>query len=167
MIAESNPMKPTRNLWPFGIAAALVTFIAGTVCLIVLASSQREDLVNNDYYEQELRYQGRIDSLSRATRCSASAVYDAAGRRFVISLPAEHVNANLSGAIQLYRPSAAGLDQERPLTPDPAGRQAIDASRLQPGLWKVRVSWKANGRSYELDRAFTNLAPPVAGAGAR
>ena len=58
-------MKAKRNFWPFGIIAAFVIFISGTVGLIVMAATQKEDLVSDHYYEQELQYQNRVDSMGR------------------------------------------------------------------------------------------------------
>ncbi len=162
-----NRMKPTRNLWPLGIIAALVIFISGTVGLIVMAASHPVDLVNDNYYEQEIRYQTRIDSLDRAARAGATAAYDAAGKRIILSLPAGNTRANLTGGIQLYRPSAAGLDQKLPLALDAHGMQTIDASGLQPGLWRVRVAWTVEGQEYLLDRSITNGAIPAAGISGR
>jgi nitrogen fixation protein FixH len=151
-------MKTPRNLWPMAIVLTLVLFFCGIMTLVVIASSQKVDLVSDNYYEQELKYQGSIDSLERAKPLGAKATYDAPGRRIVLSLPAGQTRRNLTGAIQLYRPSEAGLDQELSLAPNSDGVQAVDASRLQPGLWKVRVSWAVEGRDYLFRCSFTNLA---------
>jgi nitrogen fixation protein FixH len=59
--------------------------------------------------------------------------------------------AGLSGNIQFYRPSAINLDRQVKLEPNREGIQTIDASSLLPGLWKVRVSWKAGNEEYFLD----------------
>lgn len=147
-------MKSTRNLWPFGIIAAFAIFIAGTAGLIVFASSQNHDLVSDNYYEQELRYQKRIESLDRTARlgANASVVYDSSRRRIVISLPADQAVEALSGQIHLYRPSAAGLDRQFKLAPDNRGIQHLNAASLQPGLWQVRVSWTVAKQDYYLDQ---------------
>jgi hypothetical protein len=147
-------MQPPRNLWPLGIFAALAMFIFGTATLIVFASSQKGDLVSPDYYEQEIKYQTRIDSLDRAKELGtrASARCDAAGQRIVISLPVEHVRRKVTGQIQLYRPSAAELDRQFKLELDSNGAQSLDVSDLPKGLWKVRVSWSVEGREYFVDQ---------------
>jgi len=151
-----------RNLWPLGILAVFAVFITGTVVLIVLAASQKEDLVSQNYYEQELRYQSRLDNLERATRAGASVVYDSGARRILVSLPASQITPMLTGSVQFYRPSEAGLDRELPLRPNEAGRQVIDANQLQPGLWKVHVCWSTGGQEYQLDGSLTNSIAAVA-----
>jgi nitrogen fixation protein FixH len=145
-------MKPTRNLWPYGIIATFVVFISGTLGLIVLASTQKVDLVSKNYYEQEIKYQTRMDDLDRTKQLGATATYNTADKRITISLPAEHAGKMIAGQIQLYRPSAARLDQRLKLEPDARGIQTLDASVLQSGLWKIRVAWNVAGQDYFLDQ---------------
>ena len=68
-----------------------------------------------------------------------------------VSLPAEQAGRTINGRIELYRPSAAGMDREVKLEPDAKGVQRLDAAGLVPGLWKVRVSWTCDHQDYFLD----------------
>ena len=142
-------MKSPRNFWPLGIVLTFVIFISGTIGLVVMACRHNTELVNANYYDQEIKYQSRIDSETRAQQLGANAIYDAVARHIVISLPATQ---NVTGQIQLYRPSSAGLDREFKLEPAANGTQTLDATGLQPGLWKIRVSWNVEGRDYFLDQ---------------
>ena len=142
-------MKASRNLWPAGIILTFVIFISGTIGLVVMACMHSTDLVNANYYDQEIKYQARIDSETRAQEAGAKVAYDKLERHIVITLPA---TKSVIGQIQLYRPSAAGLDKEYRLEPAANGIQTLDAAGLQPGLWKIRVSWNSDGRDYFLDQ---------------
>ncbi len=155
-------MNTSRNLWPHAIIAVCALFVASTVGLIVMACSQKMDLVSNDYYEQELKYQGQIDRAERTRREAreASVAYDAADEQITVSLPSEQARRQVSGSIELYRPSAAGLDRAVELKPDANGIQRLDAAGLAPGLWKVRVSWIAEKQSYYLERAVVLRPEP-------
>lgn len=147
-------MPTSRNLWPLGIIVTFVLFFAGTVRLVVMAFSQKVDLVSADYYEQELKFQGRIDRVER-TRSAAtqgSIAYDAGGKCITVSLPAAQAGHEVSGRIELYRPSAANLDRTVELAPDANGVQRVDAAGMRPGLWKVRVSWTVEKQDYFLDQ---------------
>ena len=145
-------MKPKRNLWPYGIILAFVIFISGTTGLIVMAASQKSDLIDENYYEQEIRYQGRIDSLGRANQLTTPATikYDAANGVIAIALPAQHAGA--AGLITLYRPSEAALDQTVPLALNSKNVQTLDATKLQPGLWKIRITWTVQKQEYSVDQ---------------
>jgi hypothetical protein len=147
-------MKTTRNLWPLGIISVLVLFFVGTVGLIVMACSQKTDLVSADYYEKEIKFQGRIDQVERTRQAASqsSVTYDAAGKYITILLPPTQAQRDIIGRIELYRPSAAGMDRAVNLTPDANGAQRVDAADLAPGLWKVRVSWTVEKQDYFLDQ---------------
>jgi hypothetical protein len=120
----------------------------------VMACLQKADLVSKDYYEQELRFQGQIDRAERTRReaSQAAVAYDAADQHITVSLPPGQARGKLSGNIELYRPSAAGLDRAVKLEPDANGVQRLDASNLAPGLWKVRVSWTVEKQDYYLEQ---------------
>lgn len=141
-----------RNPWPLGIITAFAVFISATVGLILFACAHPTDLVNADYYEQEIKYQSRLDSLERANKLEASATvkYDAMNGLIHIALPAQHAGA--VGQIQLYRPSEARLDQSFPLSTGANGFQILNAARLREGPWKVVVTWNVNGEEFCLDQ---------------
>ncbi|MBC8097718.1 MAG: FixH family protein [Akkermansiaceae bacterium] len=147
-------MNSKRNLWPFGILLTFALFISGTIALIVIACNNDPDLVSHNYYEEEMQFQQQIDRLDRAHGLEAPAQvsYNAARRQIVVTLPPGHTQKETSGSIQLYRPSASGLDQNVELKPDANGIQSLDARHLLPGLWKVRVFWTAHGTEYRADQ---------------
>ena len=153
-------MKTSRNLWPIGIIVTFALFFAGTVGLVVMACTQKVDLVSADYYEQELKFQGQIDRVERTRHAAtqATVAYDAATRCITVSLPIEQAGHEVSGRIELYRPSASGLDRAVKLAPDTQGVQRVDAAGLSPGLWKVRVSWTVEHQDYFLDQKVVVVA---------
>ena len=148
------PMKPIRNPWPLAIVLTFALFISGTVGLVVMACSQRSDLVSNDYYDQEVRYQNHIEQVRRTHQLPAPGTirYDQQAQRILVGLPPEQVRSPVRGWIKLYRPSAAGLDRQFELHPGTDGLQRLDASALVPGLWKVRVCWTSGGEDYFMDQ---------------
>jgi nitrogen fixation protein FixH len=142
--------KPRRNPWPYAIVIYFILFIAFIAVFIAWAVRQNMDLVRKDYYHEEILFQKQIDTEAR-TRALGSEVivrYNDAKRAISIQLPDEHARLPSTGRIHLYRPSDAKLDREVSLTPDTTGAQSIDASGLQPGLWKVRLNWKAAGQDF-------------------
>lgn len=153
-MSTPRPSKSSFNPWPAGIIAFFSVAICAAVGFVIFCQRNKVDLVTADYYEQEVRYQDQLERAHRAAslQAPASIGYDEPARRITVSVPAEHLDPSLKGWIQLYRPSAAGLDQKIPLQVDPAGAQVIDASGLADGLWHVRVSWNARGADYYYDQ---------------
>ncbi|HSU57242.1 MAG TPA: FixH family protein [Candidatus Dormibacteraeota bacterium] len=147
-------LKPRQNLWPWAIICAFSLFFCGTISLVVLASSQKVDLVSSDYYEKEIKFQNQIERFHSTARlgAQASVAYDATNKLISINLPAEQVGHALSGRIEFYRPSSASLDRVLTLSPNSNGIQTIDTTGLVPGLWKVRVSWTASEGEFFIDQ---------------
>src|SRR5438045_4118000 len=89
----TQPVKVTRTLWPWAIIAAFCLFISGTVSLVVLACSQKVDLVSADYYEQEIRFQKHLDRVKCTEQSGARAAigYDAPSQSIRISLPGNQI----------------------------------------------------------------------------
>ena len=148
-------MKSNRNLWPWGIVAFFVLFFAGMAVMVIIAATHRDHLVSETYYEQELKYQGQIDSAARAKSSGASVALDAVGTSLIVTLPPAQVAQTISGAIELYRPSAPDLDRQFPLAPSADGTQKLDVSKFAAGLWVVRVKWNAAGQDYFLEQKIT------------
>ncbi len=148
----SQPVRtaPEFNPWPYGITAFLVLFFGCVVSFGIFAVRQRVDLVRVDYYEEELRYGKQYDRLSRtkALEHPMSVAHLAQAHQIALQLPPEHASNGAKGTIQFYRPSDARLDREVPLATTASGMQLLDASTLQAGLWRIRVSWQSGGNEY-------------------
>lgn len=147
------------NPWPYAILAAFAVFIAGTITLIVVASADRSELVAADYYEQEIRYQDRVDQLRRTLpwESKIAASFDPASRSVRITLPREHATLGAQGRVELYRPAGAGEDRTVPLALDAEGRQEIPGAGLATGRWRVRLHWEVGADTFYADR---DLAVP-------
>ncbi len=151
---ESNTSPRRWDPWPVSIISLFVVAIIGFATFVAFCNRHPVDLVAPDYYDQEVRYQDQMDRVKRTRESAAGAAvsFEPAQKAIVIALPAEHCKTQLTGRIDLYRPSARNLDRQFPLAPGPDGLQRIDAADLQTGLWRVRVSWTANRQDYFLDQ---------------
>ena len=145
-------MKTTRNLWPLGILLTFVLFFGAMTAVVVIAATHPENMVSENYYEQELSFQAQIDGAARARKSGASVSSDHARSQVVITVPAAQLAQKFSGTIDFYRPSEPKLDREFPLAPKADGAQSLDVSQLAPGLWVLRAKWVAGGQNYFLEQ---------------
>ena len=150
MNTPSESPKPRRNLWPVFITAYFVIGFIGCGTFIVFCNRHPADLVAADYYEKEVHYQSQMENMQRTN--SASVAFDAERQVIRISLSRQTLAGPATGSIQLYRPSATGLDRQIKLETDSHGEQVVDARSLVTGLWKVRVSWTTDQMDYFIDR---------------
>jgi hypothetical protein len=151
-------MKINRNLWPLGVIGAFALFFVGMATVVVIASTHRDHLVADNYYEQELSFQGQIDSADRAKKSGATVTFDSATGQVVIALAVGQLQEKLPGTVVLYRPSEPKLDREFLLEPKADGTQILNVSQLKPGPWLVRVAWKSGVESFYLEQKFTIAA---------
>jgi hypothetical protein len=144
-------LPKTQNPWPAGLVLLFIVFTAYIVGFVIFASRQKMDLVREDYYDQEIRFQQQIDRVQRTTPVLADAAidYDRAGDLVTVSLPAV---SDIAGTVSFYRPSDAGLDTNVKLGLDQAGHQSLSVRALRAGLWKVRIQWKASGQEYFFEK---------------
>ena len=148
-------MNPQFNPWPYGIVVFFGLLFCGMAVVVAIAATHRESMVSENYYEQELKFQDRIDSAARAQKSGASIQLDAVAGKLLVAVPARQVAQKFSGAIEFYRPSSPKLDCAFQFAPRADGTQTLDVSKLAAGLWQVRVKWSAGGQDYFLEEKIT------------
>ena len=136
-----------RISWGYKIAAVYLTFIAGISFLVVKANSQHFDLVTENYYEQELKYQDVIDQEKNVSALSAAPRYGTTAGTVQVLLPAEFEGKAWKGHLYLYRPSNAALDLRKDI--DGSGRACVWVLPKEPkGSYRLKFSWELNGKKY-------------------
>jgi hypothetical protein len=142
-----------KNPWPVGLVIFFIVFASYIVGFVIFASRQKMDLVREDYYDQEIRFQKQIDRVQRSAPVLADADinYDRAHDLVTVRLPAVKAEG-VGGMVSFYRPSDASLDSSVKLGLDLAGQQSVSVRSLQAGLWKVRVQWKMAGQEYFFEK---------------
>lgn len=129
--------------WGKGIALVYIAFVIGMLGMVYLAISQDFDLVAEDYYEQEIAYQGRIDQMTNASND---------GQKVVISKVENAYDLTFSEAVKdvkihFFRPS----DETKDLLLEKAVVESVisvASEQLTLGKYLVKVEWKANGKTY-------------------
>lgn len=158
-----HPADASGNPWPYALIGSLVLGVLGTATLVTIAVTHRTELVAPDYYDQEMRFQTRLDQLRRTEPfADRIAVRHVEGQGIALELPAEHAAGKATGTLTLYRPSEAGADRSFPLALNAAGHQLVPTADLTPGLWKVRVHWRVADLDYFADRKLV-----ISGGGRR
>jgi hypothetical protein len=147
-------MKPSsaQRGWAMGIVGGFVVFVGGILSLVFLSMSKDVDLVTDQYYDRELRYQDRIQALDRASRPDAAITVEERQDTLLLLFPPTVGARKIAGSVVLYRPADPGLDKTIPMRPDKSGRQVIATAGLAPGLWRVKLEWKVDGVEYYTER---------------
>ncbi len=138
-----------KSKWGWGISVLFIGFVLFILALVISASLQDVQLVEDNYYQKGLDYQGQIDRMERADKLekNVSASYNSTSGNIEVVFPVME-NMELSGVIKMFRPSNAGLDFDVPIQVDSSGVQEIKADRMLHGYWQIKILWKADSLEY-------------------
>lgn len=157
------PQVPRFNPWPYALIAFFVVGIGGTATLVTIAVTHRSELVAPDYYDQEMRFQKRVDQAKRTQPWEDRIQVEfVSGSGVRLQLPREHAALGATGSVVLYRPSAADADRSQALGLSPDGTQVLPLPDLASGLWKVRLQWKVANDEFFSERNLIvpSVSPP-------
>jgi hypothetical protein len=141
--------------WGTGIAIVIVLFVVSILSVVVVAMNERVDLVRDDYYDQELRHQTRIEEIARTQVKQFVPTITVLSEEIILAFPMAMGRDSLNGSVLLYRPSDRMRDDRFALSLDQHNTQAIPTKPLIPGLWRVKLEWTMGGIAYYHEDAFT------------
>ncbi len=154
-MTPADNRKNSFTLWPYAVVVAMLLFMGYIASFVYRAMHQDVDLVSKDYYEQELAYQDRINTISRTNAMGEVAItYDAVAQVILIQLPENFADKSITGKVKFFRPSNDKLDFEVPLQLDTNQSQLLSAANLQKGFWKVRLHYNAGQEVYYTEKAL-------------
>lgn len=137
--------------WGWGIAVFYSLFVLTFVFILFYSFGQDNSLVVEDYYQQDITYQDRMDKRDNYQNLEkkVSYKYDPTGATITLSFPGEM--SSIDGTVQFYRPSSARQDYTVQLRTDSLNQQIIPVNRLIAGRWKMNLEWASKGQSYFLE----------------
>lgn len=138
--------------WGKGILLTIIGFVALIMTMVVI--SVRMDgieLVTENYYEEEIKYQDRIDESNSAQELNREVItYDVQSKVLELDLP-----NGTKGSLQLFRPSDSSLDQKIKIEVTHSGKTAVPVELLESGYWKVQLNWSENGVDHYQEKKIT------------
>lgn len=144
---RTNIMKNKMN-WGGWIVVSFIVFIAGTAVMVSIAMRSSVDLVTEDYYEKELRYQDHIEVVknTNALPQQVSLEYAPTGIRVIFPKLAD---ANIySGSVRFFRPSDKRGDFSAEIKLDSSMSQQVPLTRFTVGLWRAKIDWQVGSQRY-------------------
>ncbi len=134
--------------WGWKIAFLYGGFVVMILFLVWKSVVKKIDLVADNYYEQELKFQNRIDQTRRASSLPVPLKWSVSDAKVHIQYPASFPGGAIHGKVYFYCPSDNRKDISFPITTDENMQQVIPFSKLSPGRYQIQIDWKANGETY-------------------
>lgn len=137
--------------WGIKIILSFVIFAAGIIIMVAISISKSTDLVSENYYEQEIKYQDQIDLLKNSREIEKIISLTYADNLITIKSAGKK---GLKGEMHFYRTSNAAKDFKIDFSPDEKGMQTLTASNLDKGLWKVKMSLKDSSSKFFVEKSI-------------
>lgn len=138
--------------WGNRLLLAFIVFAIGMGLLVYKALNTDYELVEKDYYKQELRYQQVIDGKKEAGNLSKVVELSYSEKGITLQLPPEMKMASPTGEIFFYCANNSGKDKKLKLVMDSTGKQLIAIGTLASGSFMAKISWQAGGKNYYAEK---------------
>lgn len=128
----------------------LLVFIAFAMLmgtLVYKCTQQNFELVSADYYNEELRFQDKIDGENNANRLSNLSITQTTDR-LIIQMPKEQMGSAISGQLWFYCGSNASFDRKIPLAVNDQGQMIIEKSALVKTNYLIKTTWESGKEKY-------------------
>lgn len=137
--------------WGHGIIVVIGLGIVGLATLVVLSTRTKIDLVTEEYYPKELKYQEEIDKTANSERLADNIKVQVTDSVY-IHFPQDSLNIiqpeRVKGIILFYRPSDKGKDFSTEIKLNPEGYMTIPIAGFSAGKYELRIDWNCNGTDY-------------------
>ncbi|MFA8341737.1 MAG: FixH family protein [Rhodothermaceae bacterium] len=140
--------------WGWKLLITYVIFVGVTLSLVLFMTTVNSDKVIENYYEEELKYQDKIDMIKRANDLPQKPAINLDSAYVKIQLPDFLKTKKISGNILFYRPNSKAMDINLPFVPDTSGQQVIPITNLAAGKWKIELSWQLADVKYFQDEVI-------------
>ena len=136
--------------WGHKILLIYLSFILMIGFLVYRSTQEHLDLVSEDYYDKEVKYQRQINDMQNTLALNEKpyTVYNKNNGNVKIKFP-EAIKASLvEGDVNFFKPDNASLDFSVKINLNENNIQNINSKNLIHGSWKVKTSWTINNISY-------------------
>jgi hypothetical protein len=134
--------------WGIKITFLYSGFVALILTMVVLTMRENVDLVSEDYYQQELDYQEKINTIERTHRLDEPLTWEITPQSLVLRVPERFAKDRVTGSVFFFRPSDKRLDKTIAIPAGTDRERNISLTVLKSGLYNMQISWTAGGENY-------------------
>ncbi|MBT8196207.1 MAG: hypothetical protein HKO56_03215 [Bacteroidia bacterium] len=134
--------------WGNKIAIVYSAFVILILAMVYKSSQMKIDLVTEDYYAEELKYQDKIDALKNTNALETPLIIKNEEGIVSIQFPEEMNRADISGTVHFYKPNNKSLDKHIPIRADHFNKQIFNTIDYGKGAYELKIDWQLNGVNY-------------------
>ena len=143
--------------WGTGIVVGLAAFMSFIIFLVVKMTTNENyshDLVTDEYYAKEMKYQTEIDAETNTYNLKEIIKSNKTDKGWLLVFPEELEPSKIKGKVFLYRPSNQKLDFDLPLNLT-SSNLLIPEHRMLDGRWNITIDWTYEGKPYLYKKQIT------------
>lgn len=133
--------------WGYKIVFVYSIFVVGILFLGYKSSQQKMDLVQKNYYADELKYQNVINASQNSKEIGGALTTMRKGGHLVVTLPSSFKNAIVSGNAHLYFAADESKDISKSFNTS-NGEFEIELLLMMNGYYTLKLDMEKGGKQY-------------------
>jgi archaellum component FlaF (FlaF/FlaG flagellin family) len=144
--------------WGHGILITILVFILIMFGMVYVATQQTNDMIDEKYYEKELKHQSKIDAYNNFGKLNIDkSFFQNSNDSLVIQLPLIQTSNLKNGSIEFVNWANKKSDKKYAMNLDSNGKIGLAKSVFDKGNYTVRLYWENNNIPYYTEQSFLNL----------
>ncbi|WP_238785662.1 FixH family protein [Blattabacterium cuenoti] len=142
-----------RSKWEISVIFSLIIFIIFIIYISFFFPNLKRELISENYYEEEIKYQDIINEKKNASKISKKIDIKTTNNGIEILFPSYYYNTH--GIITLLRYSSKNLDFTRnfEIVKNKSNKKIfINKNFLKKGQYKIIIRWKHNKKKYFFEK---------------
>jgi len=135
--------------WGVGVFVLYSSFVILILFLVFKSFNTKVDLVTEDYYQQELKFQDKIDQKRNAAGLEVGLKHEVSGSTIFFTFPPGHQSSE--GTILVFRPSNKAYDKTFDIKLDENQKMVVTMENSLVGLYKLKVDWSNRDTAYYVE----------------
>lgn len=142
--------------WGTGILIVIILFLIAVISFVIFTSTQKVNLVVEDYYPKELNYDSQIEKNTNTEALEEKISIHTVDSLIILIFPPLVEEKIVEGSILLYRPSDFEADILYEIQLDSNRRQILPATSLLPGKYIIKIDWSCDSINYYQEKVIVN-----------
>jgi len=138
----------------WGLTASIIVFVVFFVGFAVWTFQNDVELVYDNYYAKDVVFEQQIKRVARtqALPVKPQLTFNQNSSVLDVKFPLAMGHSPSEGLILLFRPADLHQDRSFPLDLSGDSLQVIGLPDMDPGLWRIKLSWTSGGEEYFLEK---------------
>lgn len=141
--------------WGYKIILVIAVFIIAMLSMVFVAFKQSNEMIDDNYYEKELKYQSLIDGSNNLNAVYKDSLLTQDENNLIFTIPATLCTSFKKGKIEFIKNDDMSKDKTIALSPDASGKYTVDKKQFSKGSYRARIQWINDKTSYYKEQTIS------------